>query len=329
MHPLVARIHPSYRTAVVSWFFARASVWLAHAAGGVLALPLLYSPSYGDGAPLWAGSVRLGRYLEAQYPLWELAGAGTLALVVAGELALLASAIAVYRFARRNELPQTAERTTWLWMLAPVMALTAPVSSWNFAIFGVAVGLAAINTQRYLGAIVAVALAIGFRVEAILVWPGFAWMAWRNYRPAKDPAWGPWAAILAPLAAFTATVGSVMLFAGRWGMSMRGLHPGSRWRSGLAWDGFVAEAPLLLVGIVALVALVLLVKSAARDAGQALLASGLVVIWPLLHTPSFQASGALLFAVPAFVALARHLNDRSFERPLVVASVVGLMLLIV
>lgn len=326
MHPLVARIHPSYRTAVISWFFARAICWMAKASTGVLAVPLLYSPSYGRGAPLWAGWVRACRSLEA-YGVWDSAGLGTLVMVVTGELALLVGAIAVYRLARRDELPQTAERATWLWALTPVMALTVPVSSWAFAAAGVAVAMAAIGANAFILAAVALCFAVGFRVEAILVWPGFVWMAYRAYRPAKDPSIGPWLAFFAPLTTFTATVGGAILFAGTWGMSVRELHPESHWRSGLAWDGFGAEAPLLIFALVTLLVVVLLVRAVGRDAGKALLVSGPPMVWPLLHEPSFRASGTLLFALPAFVLLARNMDDRSFERPAMVASAVGLLLI--
>ena len=326
MHPLVARIHPSYRTAIISWFFARAICWMAHASTGMLALPLLYSPAYARGAPLWAGWVRACRSLE-EYALWDLGGAGTVAMVVAGELALLVAATAVYRFARRQELPQTSERATWLWMLTPAMALTAPVSSWTFAAAGVAVGLAAVRSNAfYLGAL-ALGVAVGFRVEAILVWPGFVWTAYRAYRPAKDSSFGAWLTFFAPLSAFTAVVGAAALFAGTWGMSIRGLHPATEWRTDFVWRGLGAEAPVLILATIAVLVVVLLVRSAPRNAGRALVAAAPPLVWPLLHEPVFEASGTLLFAVPAFVVLSRNMDDRSFERPAMVASAVALLLL--
>jgi hypothetical protein len=328
MHPLVARIHPSYRTAFVSWFFARAICWMAYASNEMLAVPLLYAPDYARGAPLWAGWVRLCRALEGQAGIGSL-DLGTLVMVGTGELALLVAAVAVYRFARRDELPQTAERATWLWILCPLMALATPVTSWVYAVCGVAVALAALGGQAYLLAAGALAVAIGFRVEAMLVWPGFAWMAYRAYRPGKDSPFGPWAAIFGPLGAFTATIGSAIVLAGDWGVSLRGLHPGSRWRREIVWDGVVAEAPLLLLGTAVVVGIVLVVRAVGRDAGRSLLTAGPALAWPLLHEPSLQAAGALLFAIPAFVVLARQLDDRSFERPTMVAFTVGLLLLMI
>lgn len=327
MHPLVARIHPSYRTAVVSWFFARAIAWMAHASTGVLALPLLFSPEYGRGAPLWAGWVRLGRRLDA-YPVLESANLGTLVMIGAGELALLGGAVAVYRFARTDELPQTAERATWLWALCPAMALTAPISSWAFAACGVAAGLAALESRRWFAATLALVLAIGFRAEAMLVWPGFVWTAYRAYRPKKDAGLGPWLATFAPLGAFTGVVGSAIVLAGDYGVSLRGLHPGSEWRTDLAWDGLATEAPVLILAAAAAVGLFLLLRATVRDTGRGLAAAGPLLVWPLLHQPSIRASGALLLAVPAFVVLARNMDDRSFERPAMVAFAVGLLLMI-
>ncbi|MFB6352051.1 MAG: hypothetical protein ABEN55_23335 [Bradymonadaceae bacterium] len=328
MHPLVARIHPSYRTAIVSWFFARAIAWIAHASSGVLAFPLLFSPDYGRGAPLWAGWVRLCRRLDA-HAVTEVADLGTLVMVGAGELALLGGAVAVYRFARTDELPQTAERATWLWALCPAMALTVPIASWAFAACGVAAALAALESRRWLAATFALAIAIGFRAEAMLVWPGFIWTAYRAYRPKKDSGLGPWLATFGPLGAFTGVVGSAILLAGDYGVSLRGLHPGSEWRSDLVWDGLGAETPVLILAAAATVGLVLLMRATVRDTGRGLAAAGPLLVWPLLHEPSMAAAGALLFAIPAFVVLARNMDDRSFERPAMVAFTVGLFLLIV
>ncbi len=329
MHPLVARIDPSYRTALVSWFFARAICWMAHAGSGAMsALPLLYAPGYGRGAPLWAGWVRLCRQLDA-YPVVGQLDLGTLAMAAGGELALLAGAIAVYRFARRDDLPQTAERATWLWALSPMMALTLPVTGWAYAAGGVAVGFAALGSRAFGLAALALGWAVGIRVEAMLVWPGFAWMAFRAYRPGKDSLLGPWAAIFGPLGVFTSVVGAAIVLAGDWGISLRGLHPGSQWRTSLGFDGPIAEAPLMLVAAAVCLGLVLAVRAVPRDGGRSLLASGPVLVWPLLHEPAFRAAGVVLFAIPALIVLARQLEDRSFERPTVVAFTVGLMVLVV
>jgi len=327
MHPLVARIHPSYRTAIVSWFFARAICWLAHAHTGVLALPLLFSPTEGRGAPLWAGWVRVCRQLE-HHTVFETLDLGTLVMVGAGELALLAGAVAIYQFARTDELPQTAERATWLWALSPAMALTAPISSWAFAACGVAAALAALESRRWFAATFALAIAIGFRAEAMLIWPGFVWTAYRAYRPEKDNGLGPWLATFGPLASFTGVVGTAMLLAGDYGISLRGLHPDSHWRTELVWDGLAAETPAVILAAGAAVGLFLLLRATVRDAGRGLVAAGPLLVWPLLHQPSVAASGALLLAVPAFVVLARNIDDRSFERPAMVAFTVGLFLMI-
>lgn len=328
MHPIVARIHPSYRTAFVAWFFARSLSWMAYATSGAGALPLLWAPSYGEGAPLWALWVRGCRSLET-YTIFGETGAGTAAMVVGGELALLVAAAALYRYARREELPQTAERATWFWCLSPVMALTIPVSAWNFGLSFLVLALAALRFQRFFAATAAIALAIGFRIEAVLVWPGFVWLAYRSYRPGKDSGTGPWMAAFGPLAAFTAVIGGVMMAAGRFGMSMRALQPGLSWRSELVWDGIGAEAPLLIAGALVAAAILTLVRAAARDSGMALVTAAPVLLWPLLHVPLLRASGAFLMAIPAFVACARELDDRSIERAAMVASVGGLVLLCV
>jgi hypothetical protein len=66
-----------------------------------------------------------------------------------------------------------------------------------------------------------------------------------------------------------------------------------------------------------------------KHAGRGLAAAGPLLVWPLAHEPSFHASGALMLAIPAYVVLARNMDDRSFERPTMVAFVVGLFLMIV
>jgi len=328
MHPLVARIHPSYRTALTAWLFARTICWSVSLRTGWGATPLLNAPSTGAGTPLWAAWLRICRRLEV-YELWNGVDAGTGLAVVGGEVALLASAVAIYRFVRRDELPQTAERATWLWVLAPSMGVTVPASSWNFALLGASVGLAALGARRFGIAAAAVAVAVGFRVEALLLWPGFVWYTLESYRPGKDSGAGLWAAAFGPLAAFTATVASAMLLAGEWGVSVRSLHPASTWRTDFEWNGLAAEAPLLAVSSVVLIGLVLLLRSVRRDRGRALVAAAPALAWPLLHDPVSEACGALLLAIPAFGVLARHLEDPSRERPAMVAAATGLALWLV
>lgn len=287
------------------------------------ATPLLHAPSQGSGTPLWAGWVRICRALEA-HELWWGTGAGTVLMVVAGELALLVAAVGIYRFVRREDLPQTAERATWLWALCPAMVVTIPASSWNFAIAGASVGLAAIRSRHFWGATAAVALAIGFRIETVVLWPGFVWLALDAYRPGKDSGAGLWGAAFGPLAAFTASVGSATLFAGRLGISIRSIHPAASWRTDWGWRAIGGDAPLMAVSVVAVLGLFLLVRSVRRDGGRSLLAAAPLLVWPALHDPVSEACGAFLLAMPAFAVLARNLEDISLERPAMVASTVGL-----
>lgn len=325
MHPLVARIHPSIRTGVIAWLMSRLILWTAVLAGGATPWPPLGEGAFGRGAPFWVALVEgVRRITEVAPP--SLAVGATTTLAVLGELALLAGAIAVYRFARRDDLPHTAERATWLWLAVPAAALTLPVSAWSFAAGAAAIAVASVRGQRWVAGSIALVAGIGFRPEVMLLWPGTTWMAWRVYKSGKHPGWGPLAVSLSPLVAFTALIGGAMALAGRWGISVRTLAPDTAWRAEWAWQGVAAQAPLLLVALGALLVLGLMLR-AFKDIPGAWFALALpALMWPILHDPVLPSAGALFLALPAYVILARALDDRALERPVLVAFLAGLLL---
>ncbi len=317
MHPLVARIHPSYRTALLAWFVTRALLWMAMVASGHSPLPAL--AAFHGGAPGWSLLVHAAGLLGSYGPM---------ALAALAELALLAGTIAVYRFVRRDQLPQAADRATWLWAACPAMVWTLPAADWTFAIALVAVALAALSASRHIPAIIALIAAMTFKPEAMLVWPGLALMGWKTYQAGKQHAISPWLTTLGPPAAFSALVVVAMDFAGSFGVSLRTLQSGSEWRHGFAWQGLAHHAPdFLLLAVLAagLWMAVAFVKQVPRAWPLVALPC---LAWPLLQEPPTAAVAALLFAVPFFGWLARATDDPTMERPLLAASLGGLLLLV-
>jgi hypothetical protein len=321
MHPLVARIHPSIRTSLTAWLLCRLYIWSYVLLQGGAPTPSFLAGASPRGAPLWVGIVEGAdrvASLVGGTPEWWLAAAG--------ELVLLAGAVAVYRFARKDDLPHTAERATWLWMATPAAALTLPVSAWNFAAAGLAVGLANLRGGRFGWATLALVVAVGFRPESLIVGAGTIWMAWRVYKPAKQPSWGPWVAGLAVPAAFTLFVGIAILLAGSWGISIRTLQTGAEWRTQWPWPPGVEDIPFVAAALGALIVLILFARDAKRTPLSWVLVALPPLVWPLLHDPVLPATGTLMFAVPGYVLLARALDDRRMERPVLTASLVGLLL---
>ncbi|MFW5967964.1 MAG: hypothetical protein ACOCV2_10615, partial [Persicimonas sp.] len=208
MHPLVARIHPSLRTAFFAWVVTRGVLWLAAAAAGE---PLWVEPTpqMAEGAPGWSLLVHSAGHLDSLWAIGSV-GAGTLAITAVIEAALLAALVGVYRFVRRDHLPAVAERATWLWAAFPAMASTLPPGAWAFAIAGVAICLGALSAGRHVLALAAMIAAMSFKPEVLLIWPGAALLGWKTYRPNKQPPSTPWLLTLGPPAAFSATVVTAM-----------------------------------------------------------------------------------------------------------------------
>ena len=329
MHPLIARIHPSFRTALVAWFVTRTLLWLVAGASGALPVADLWAAGFVEGAPGWSALAHLGQAIDQTLAGWRGVGAGAWALAALGELAVLASCVAVYRFVRREQLPQTADRATWLWAACPAMIFSLPAGEWTFAIAGVAVSLAALSASRHFAATAAIVAAMAFKPEAFLLWPGLAIMGFKNYQPGKQHEASPWLTALGPPAAFTGLVLLAMTLAGRFGISIRTLQSGTRWRESLAWQGFETHfAEIVLAGAL-LAGILLVVGQFKRSPKSWPLMSAPLLVWPFLHEPPTAAAAAVLFAVPFFAQLARALDDPNLERPILAGSLGGLLVLVV
>lgn len=90
MHPVIARIPPSFRTAFLATLVARSAV--------ALRLP------------------------DFDYPTFGYQSAEEWTLIIAGHLLFFLCAVGIYSLVRRHGLPQTAERATWIWATFPLIA---------------------------------------------------------------------------------------------------------------------------------------------------------------------------------------------------------------
>ncbi|MGM0558394.1 MAG: hypothetical protein ACQEVA_18560 [Myxococcota bacterium] len=332
MHPLVARIHPSYRTAIFAWLISRAALWSAKfmAPGSLFSpstpFPDIYAHGFERGAPAWSAIVHFARAFDGVAPAAFGASGGEIVLAGLAELAMLAGLIAIYRFARRDNLPGVAERTTWLWACAPLMAWTVPVGSWSFGLAAVAISLATAGSGLLLASAFAITVAILFRPEALLLSPGLVYLGWSRKGGAPGPDWAPLALMFAPILAFTAAVGSAILLAGSYGVSLRTMQPDATWRESLQWHGLDAHLPELALAVGALVLAASVIKEVRKTHASWALMSVPCLVWPFLQEPSTAMMPALMLAIPAFGALARVLDDTSRERAILTASVAAMLL---
>lgn len=312
MHPLMTHIHPALRTAIPAWLLVRGVLWLMHYARGLQLEPTTHrSP----GTPLWVG---LGEVAAFAGP-WS-------GYVLAGisEALIFAAILSVYHFCRKDTLPQTAERATWLFAVSPLFVMMTPASAWTIAVTLGVIALASALHARYVLASLALAGAIATRPELVVLAPGFSWLAWRSRSPGRTPAWGPWVATLAGPAALIGVIFSGFALAGAGGVSLRTLHP-EGWQTQLqALGADQALWGLALAGVI--LAAVRFWESTPKGW---LLLSIPPLCWPLLHAHPSAFSAMGLLCLPAFVYLAKMSEDPTRERPLLIGSVLLSMLLIV
>lgn len=299
MHPLVARIHPSFRTAFLAFIVSRAALWLGLNASG----RLTFEPGE-FGTPLF-------RALSDLSPNPFFFAAFT-------ELLLFAGLVALYRFARRDGMPQTADRATWLWIASPAMVFALPGSDYIIAYALAAIAMGAI--LRPVWSMLALSLTIMIRPEAVVIWPAIAW-AWWAYRD-DDPLDRLFLAVL-PAVAFAGTV--------LWGIFIGEPHQllsgEASWRSDFAWHGFWHHTEDLMVGGLLLAALVIAVRMLDDTPRGWFWVVAPVLVLVGAHAPAFAGLAALPFAVPLYVQLAKFAQDTGFERVLLTASIAALTLL--
>ncbi len=308
MHPLVARIHPALRTALTAWLLSRVVIWSAASGKSMevrdgTALAGLVG-GFVDGAAA-AVPQGLATQLVAFSP-WILL-----------EVLVLLAGIAVYRFARSTELPQFAERACWLWFFNPVLAITAGQWGAQMAAACGALAIAYIATYRPRRAIAAALVATGCRLEFLLLWPAFAFAAWRHrHDPRHSRATLALSFGAIPLG-FALWIGAAIYFAGSAHISMRAVHQDMALRHSL-FPGTTALLELAVVIAVTVAALICLTRLRHFPLWYSLAALP-ALGWALAMSPATTAAITTAWALPVFVYLACATDDRSLERPLLLA----------
>lgn len=322
MHPLLTPLHPALRTALIAWSLGRAICWLGFYARGSWPWALLTAQD-ASGTLGWSVLVRALLWLDGRAAAIHGVSPSAIAMTLLSELAILCGLIAVYHIARRDALPQSAERATWLFALCPLMALWTPQPSWTLAISGALIAMAMAERARYVGAIIMIGLAVSMRLDAALAAPALAWLGVKAWAPGRAHPMAPWALGIWSFAQWPLSIFMGMFLGGKLNVSLRTLHP-EPLRSSAAGLDAAAFAGVGLFGV----ALALLWR-ARRETPLALTLAALpALLWPLLHqSPNLSLFGSWGLAIPLFVALANRLDNPEWERPALL-SLVGAMLYI-
>lgn len=323
MHPLIAHLHPSHRTALGAWLLSRLLLWGIAARDSSIIEAMLELLARSQTTPvvglLLAGWSSILAHIGA--PIWGIA----IVPVLIAELVLLAAFTGIYSFSRHDHLPLVAERATWLWAFSPLMVFTTQDLSWSLGIGLGTIALTAAARGRHLIALLAMIIAMGSRLEFVLLWPAIAAIGWTSFHDGRHKPWARWLTAIGPLAAFSGWILFAMSMAGRVDISLRSLQTEGTWRMGFAWQGLEEHTPELLLAAAALMILALCLRSWRSTPKHWLLAIAPLVLWPFLHNPIMSALPILLWALPTFVHAAEATDNPSIERPVLLASVVGLV----
>lgn len=320
MHPLLTPIHPALRTALIAWSLGRLICWLSAHARGCWPWALLTFQD-ASGTLGWSVLVRALLWLDGRAAAIQGISPSAIAMTILSELAILGGLIAVYHIARRDALPQSAERATWLFALSPLMALWTPHPSWSLAISGALIAMAMAERARYVGAALMIGLAVSMRLDAALAAPALAWLGVKAWAPGRAHPLAPWALGVWGFAQWPLSIFMAMFLGGKLQVSLRTLHP-EPLRSSAAGLDVATMAGLGLLGL----ALALLAR-ARREVPWALALSALpALLWPMLHQPpNLTLFGAWGMAIPLFVALANRLDNPAWERPVLLSLAAGML----
>ena len=297
MHPVIARIHPSIRTALFAWLVSRAMILTAWSRGGG-AMVL----SEESGTPLWLGLQTLA---ELHPIAMQLA-------FVAIELTIPFALVAVYRFARRDTLPQGAEHATWLVAFAPAMAMLVPGSPWTAGVGLALISLGSIVSGSFWIAGIALVVAVALIPETCFVLPGLFAIGWKTRN--ESGVRGVWVPV-AGLCGFCAVI-LYAVFLGDPGFFAEGLHRRTEVAS-------ILDQPV--IALVLCAAFCIVVVGAYRTTTYRWLFFAPVVLTPLLFSPTSSALAISLFAAPVVAtALTVVSEDLGFQRFVLMLSALGL-----
>jgi hypothetical protein len=312
MHPLIARIHPAFRIALTAWLLSRGALWIF---GGPGLAELT------NGAPLPGVIAALIDQAAAAVPTGAMTTAVHLLPWAALECLMLWAGVAVYRFARTTDLPQIAERACWLWFFNPLLAFHFFDWGTQIALATGTLAVSALVTRRPRLAAMAAVVAIGCRLEFVVLWPALALAGWHHYRhggQTSETFWLP-AAIIP--AAFTAWIATSWHLAGTLDTSLRAVHGDLIWRDAAAWAPTSPAESLFFVAAAS--GLFLALRYARRLPRWYLFAAVPLLAWPLLQIPAHQAAIVVAWSLPTFTHLAIATDDRSLERAVMAGFVIG------
>lgn len=192
MHPLVANIHPSFRTAFFVWILSRTVAFAA-----VVKHHLAPWQIDANGPPIWGTITDLVSQVSFGPPIFYMLG----------EILLLFAFIASYKFSRKELLPQGAEHATWILALSPMLFMVAPNSAdlWGLSLAFIAVGTVSVGSFGL--ASVAIFFAVCVMPSSIFVVPGISAIA---FTTKNENGQRGFAVLLIALVAFSVTIlGSV------------------------------------------------------------------------------------------------------------------------
>ena len=307
MQSLVARIHPSIRCALMGWFLTRSILWLLNDQLYHQREPLLATGSPLPGLVAIATETLAG--LFSQGP-WVVAIEAMPWIIV--EVMILWAGIEVYRFARSTELPQVSERACWIWFLNPLLAYHFMDWGSQIAAASGALALALLLRRRPLVAAMMAVIAVGCRLEFILLWPAVLGASWRIYGTKGEKLRGLLLGWMTIPAAFAVWIGATWHLAGMAEISLRALHGDAQWRH---LSGMHLSLPGEAILYLALTGcLLLVIHGLRRYPLWYSLAAIPVIAWPLIQTPAYGAALSLAWALPLTIYIAHTCEDQSVHR---------------
>lgn len=315
MHPLMSHIHPAIRVALLSWLVARGGRYLALMAQG--RAPHTHLAIAAD------ATMPVDRLLAW---LHGIAGAhGSLVLAGLAECLALIAILSLYNFCRKDTLPQTAERATWLFALSPVLWCDFGAASVG-ACLGLLALASAVHGRMWVGCIAAVLATWSMPTVAIMT-PAMIGLAMRARQP-HTPVWAPWAVGSSPVIALTTLVFAGFMLAGMGDISLRSLTSTPHTLRSLEslQAGITPSLDDVLFGLGLLGALACAWRFVDNTPRSWPLLTLPVMIWPLLHTDSGALATLVVLAAPMFAYAAKLTEDPERERPLLVTCVILSML---
>ncbi len=310
MHPLMTHIHPALRVALLSWIIGRGGALLLCLHKGLDILPKVHTSR-----PL-PGDVLLTE-------LFALFGSysGHIALAIQ-ELLILLAITSIYNFSRKDALPQTAERATWLFALSPLLLYATPLSPMTIGVSGGLLALASAVHGRYLVGIIAALLATFFMPEVALIFPGLLALGLRAKSP-STPAMVPVALGMTPLISLIGIIFLSFMLAGYHDISIRNLASASPMI--LSMDtlqhGISPSTPFILFALGLLASIIMAYRYAENTPKSWPLITIPLMVWPILHLNILPLAPLALLAAPLFAYLAKMTEDPALERPVLALSI--------